>query len=202
MKPNVHVVDDDRSVRTSLTRLLQLSGYDARGYASAAEFLVSGRESPDGCIVLDVGLPAINGLELRAALVREHDSRPVVFITGGGTIEMGVEAIKSGAVDFLTKPIDRTRLLEAVNVALARGDRERTRQEEERELRSRLERLTVREREVFDRVVQGRLNKQIASDLGTSVRTVKAHRAQVMRKMQVTSLAGLVTAADRLTEPA
>jgi FixJ family two-component response regulator len=198
MKPIVHVVEDDRSVRASLTRLLKIAGFEARGYASAGEFLVAGKEPAPSCILLDVGLPGLDGIELQAALQREHDPRPVIFLTGRGNIDMGVAAMKSGAVDFLTKPVDRDRLLGAVSLALARGVREQVRSDEEKDLRSHLDRLTAREREVFDRVVHGRLNKQIAFELGTSVRTVKAHRAQVMRKMEVSSLAELVTIADRL----
>ena len=194
----VHVIDDDRSVRTALTRLLKLAGFDARAYGSAGEFLVAERDSAPGCIVLDVGLPGITGLELHAALQREHDPRPIIFLTGRGNIDMGVCAMKAGAVDFLTKPVDRDRLLDAVRQALERSDHERIRHQASTDLQSRLDKLTAREREVFDRVVQGRLNKQIAYELGTSVRTIKAHRAQVMRKMEVDSLAELVTAAERL----
>ena len=202
MKPIVHVVEDDRSVRSAITRLLKIAGFEARGYASAGEFLVSERDAAPGCIVLDVGLPGLTGIELQAALQREHDPRPVIFLTGRGNIDMGVTAMKAGAVDFLTKPVDRERLLGAVETALARGARAQARGDEERVLRERLDRLTAREREVFDRVVQGKLNKQVAFELGTSVRTVKAHRAQVMRKMEVGSLAELVSASDRLFTPA
>ncbi|QJR10835.1 Response regulator protein TodT [Usitatibacter rugosus] len=198
MKPIVHVVEDDRSVRSALTRLLKIAGFEARGYSSAGEFLVSERDATPGCIVLDVGLPGLTGIELQAALQRERDPRPVIFLTGRGNIDMGVTAMKAGAVDFLTKPVDRERLLGAVETALQRGARAQARDDEERILRERLDRLTAREREVFDRVVQGKLNKQIAFELGTSVRTVKAHRAQVMRKMEVGSLAELVSASDRL----
>jgi len=199
MKPVVHVVEDDRSVRTALTRLLKIAGFEARAYESAGEFLVSERDSAPGCIVLDVGLPGLTGIELQAALQREGDPRPVIFLTGRGTIDMGVSAMKAGAVDFLTKPVDRERLLGAVEAALARGVVAQARGEIERGLRERLNRLTVREREVFDRVVQGKLNKQVAFELGTSVRTVKAHRAQVMHKMEVDSLAELVNAAGQLS---
>jgi len=199
MKPIVHVVEDDRSVRAALTRLLKLAGFEARSYASASEFLVTERDPAPGCIVLDVGLPGLTGIELQAALQREGDPRPIIFLTGRGSIDMGVSAMKAGAVDFLTKPVDRERLLDAVETALARGIVAQARDAVERGLRERLERLTAREREVFDRVVQGKLNKQVAFELGTSVRTVKAHRAQVMLKMEVDSLAELVSAADRLS---
>jgi len=198
MKPIVHVVEDDRSVRTAVTRLLSLAGFEARAYASAGEFLVEERDPAPGCIVLDVGLPGLTGIELQAALQRDGDPRPIIFLTGRGSIDMGVCAMKAGAVDFLTKPVDRERLLGAVETALARGIAAQARDEVRRRLRERLDRLTAREREVFDRVVQGKLNKQVAYELGTSVRTVKAHRAQVMQKMEVDSLAELVSAADRL----
>jgi len=198
MTPIVHVVEDDRSVRAALTRLLKIAGFETRSYASAGEFLVSERDPAPGCIVLDVGLPGLTGIELQAALQRERDPRPIIFLTGRGSIDMGVGAMKAGAVDFLTKPVDRERLLVAVETALARGIVAKARDEVERELRERIERLTAREREVFDRVVQGKLNKQVAFELGTSVRTVKAHRAQVMLKMEVDSLAELVSASDRL----
>lgn len=198
MKPIVHVVEDDRSVRTAVTRLLSLAGFEARAYASAGEFLVEERDPAPGCIVLDVGLPGLTGIELQAALQRDGDPRPIIFLTGRGSIDMGVCAMKAGAVDFLTKPVDRERLLGAVETALARGIAAQARDEVQRRLRERLDRLTAREREVFDRVVQGKLNKQVAYELGTSVRTVKAHRAQVMQKMEVDSLAELVSAADRL----
>jgi len=198
MKPIVHVVEDDRSVRTAITRLLKVAGFEARSYASAGEFLVSERDPAPGCIVLDVGLPGLTGIELQAALQREGDPRPIIFLTGRGSIDMGVSAMKAGAVDFLTKPVDRERLLGAIETALARGVVAQARNAVKRDLRERLERLTAREREVFERVVQGKLNKQVAFELGTSVRTVKAHRAQVMQKMEVDSLAELVSAADRL----
>jgi len=198
MKPIVHVVEDDRSVRTAVTRLLSLAGFEARAYASAGEFLVEERDPAPGCIVLDVGLPGLTGIELQAALQRDGDPRPIIFLTGRGSIDMGVCAMKAGAVDFLTKPVDRERLLGAIETALARGVVAQARNAVKRDLRERLERLTAREREVFERVVQGKLNKQVAFELGTSVRTVKAHRAQVMHKMEVDSLAELVSAADRL----
>ena len=198
MNPIVHVVEDDRSVRTALTRLLKTAGFEARSYASAGEFLVCERDPAPGCILLDVGLPGLTGIELQASLQREGDPRPIIFLTGRGNIDMGVCAMKAGAVDFLTKPVDRERLLGAVETALARGVVAQAREEVKRSLRERVDRLTTREREVFDRVVQGKLNKQVAFELGTSVRTVKAHRAQVMHKMEVDSLAELVSAADRL----
>ena len=198
-KPVIHVVEDDRGMRASLVRLLESAGFATRQYGSAAEFLIADRDSEPGCIVLDVGLPGLSGMELQAALVRAGDSTPVVFLTGHGDVEMGVQAMKAGAVDFLTKPVRRKALMAAMETALARDARTRFHNEELRTVRERYERLTPREREVFARVVAGKLNKQIAGELGTSERTIKAHRAQVMSKMEATSLVELVRMAEMLS---
>ena len=197
--PIVHVVDDDNSMRTAVMRLLQAAGYQARGYPSAGEFLL-GRADGDapGCVVLDVRMPGPSGLELQEALARFDVLIPIVFLTGHGDIAMSVHAMKAGAVDFLTKPVSREALLGAVRSAIARDAETRAAREGSRALRVRYESLTPREREVFTGVVAGRLNKQIAADLGTAERTIKAHRAQVMEKMQVGSVAELVHAADQL----
>jgi FixJ family two-component response regulator len=197
-RPVVHVVEDDASVRTALVRLLHYAGYDAHGYRSAIEFLVAERSAAPGCIVLDVGLPDVNGVELQAVLAKNRDTTPIVFLTGCADVETSVHAMKAGAVDFLTKPVKKQALLDAVEEALDRDARERTRDQGLRSLQARFTRLTAREREVFSRVTQGKLNKQIADELGTSIRTVKAHRAQVMSKMEAPSLAELVNAAARL----
>ena len=194
----VHIVDDDRSVRTALARLLHGAGYDVRSYASATEFLVAERGAEPGCVVLDVGLPGMDGVELQAALAKEADAPPIVFLTGRGDIDMSVRAMKAGAVDFLTKPVKRDALLAAVGAAVDRDAQRRVRQGTLDALRARFARLTARERQVFDGVVSGKLNKQIAGELGTSTRTVKAHRAQVMSKMEVHSFAELVNVAARL----
>ena len=196
--PLIHIVDDDRSVRTAVARLLHNTGFDTRAYASAAEFLVADRDDTPSCIVLDVGLPGMTGVELQAAIAKMERALPIVFLTGRGDIDMGVRAMKAGAVDFLTKPVKRDALLAAVNAALARDSQQRARRVELRALRGRFDKLTNREREVFIHVVSGKLNKQIADKLGTSIRTVKAHRAQVMTKMEVGSLVELVSAAARL----
>jgi FixJ family two-component response regulator len=197
--PIVHVVDDDDSMRTAVLRLLQAAGYDARGYASAGEFLLgrSDRDAP-GCVVLDVRMPGPSGLDLQEGLARFEVPIPIVFLTGHGDIPMSVRAMKAGAVDFLTKPVGREALLGAVRSAIARDAEARAAWEVLRVLRARYESLTPREREVFTGVVAGKLNKQIAADLGTAERTIKAHRAQVMEKMQVASIAELVYAADQL----
>jgi FixJ family two-component response regulator len=199
--PIVHVVDDDDSVRTAVVRLLQAAGYEARGYASAGAFLLgrSDRSAP-GCVVLDVRLPGPSGLDLQEALARLDASLPIVFLTGHGDIPMSVRAMKAGAVDFLTKPANRDVLLAAVRAALARDTETRAAREGLREFRVRYDSLTPREREVFAGVVAGKLNKQIAAELGTAERTIKAHRAQVMEKMQVASVAELVHVADQLRE--
>ena len=198
-KPIVHVVDDDDSLRKAVTRLLRAAGYDVRAYASAGEFLLASRENNRrGCVLLDVRMPGPSGLDLQEALAREEEPLPVIFLTAYGDVPTSVRAMKAGAVDFLTKPIKRDVLLSAVRTALARDVRLHTSHEQRRDLRMRFTKLTPREREVFDLVVAGRLNKQIAAELGMAERTVKAHRAQVMTKMQATSLAELVHLADKM----
>jgi len=202
--PIVHVVDDDDSVRTGVVRLLEAAGYEALAYRSAGEFLLARaqRDAP-GCIVLDVRMPGPSGLELQEALTRLEVPLPIVFLTGHGDIPMSVRAMKAGAVDFLTKPVSRETLLGAVRAALARDAAARAAHARLGELRARFETLTPREREVFAGVVAGKLNKQIAFELGTAERTIKAHRAQVMAKMQVASVAELVHVAEQLgPEPA
>jgi FixJ family two-component response regulator len=194
----IHIVDDDRSVRTALARLLHAAKFETRTYASAAEFLVADLDNTPGCVVLDVALPGMSGMELQAATAKMEKALPIVFVTARGDIEMGVRAMKAGAVDFLTKPVKRDALLSAINAAVARDMQQRARRDEVHSLRARFDKLTGREREVFTQVVRGKLNKEIAYELGTSIRTVKAHRAQVMSKMEVDSLAELVHAADQL----
>jgi FixJ family two-component response regulator len=197
----VHVVDDDDSVRTGIVRLLRAAGYEARGYHSAGHFLLEDPErNRPGCIVLDVHMPGPSGLELQTALARLEQPLPVVFLTGRGDIATSVRAMKGGAVDFLTKPVRREALLGAVRVALARDVEVRTARARMRTFRDRYEALTPREREVFTGVSAGKLNKQIAAELGIAERTVKAHRAQVMEKMQVASVPELVQAAQQLRE--
>jgi FixJ family two-component response regulator len=195
--PLVQIVDDDGSVRTALARVLRVAGYDVRSYESAAEFLIASHDEKPGCIVLDVGMPGMSGIELQAAIAK-GESTPIVFLTGRGTIETSVRAMKAGAVDFLTKPVKRETLLAAVRAAVERDEAQRAKHDELRGLRARLETLTPREGEVLALVVRGKLNKQIADALGTSIRTVKAHRAQVMSKLRAGSLAELVSLADRL----
>src|SRR4030081_2788253 len=187
----IHVVDDDESLRTALMRLLRASGYEVRTYASAGDFLLNKPENALGCVVLDVRMPGPSGFELQEAIAKLDESLPIIFLTGHG-------AIKAGAVDFLTKPVRRETLLQAVRTALAGSAERCATRDLSHSLRSRYESLTAREREVFARVVSGKLNKQIAGELDTCERTVKAHRAHVMEKMQLTSVAELVHAADQL----
>lgn len=194
----VYVVDDDESMRKALSRLLGAAGFEVRAYASAGEFLLEPPGDRPGCILLDVRMPGPSGLDLQAALAKLDRALPVVFLTGHGDIPMSVRAMKAGAVDFLTKPVKKTALLSAVESALARDAEKRAARKQLQALRSRYDSLTPRERDVFAQVVAGKLNKQIAADLGATERTVKAHRAHVMQKMQVGSLAELVQVADQL----
>lgn len=191
--PVVHLVDDDDSLRTALARVLNAAGHEVRAYASVAEFLLARERTFRGCLVLDVRMPGgPSGLELQKALARQGETLPVIFLTGHGDIPMGVQAIKDGAFDFLTKPVEKDLLLNAVGAALARENEAMVTSRRRRELIERARRLTRSESEVFRQVVKGMPNKQIAAEMGCSERTVKAHRAQVMAKMEASSLADLV----------
>ena len=196
--PVVHVVDDDDSLRTAVMRLLRAAGYEVRGYPSAGEFMLARPGTMPGCVLLDVRMPGSSGLDLQVAFGEEDVGLPIIFLTGHGDIAMSVRAMKAGAVDFLTKPVKRETLLNAVQTALARDAENRSARERAGVLRSHYETLTPRECAVFNLVVAGKLNKQIATELGTSERTVKSHRAQVMEKMHVDSLAELVHVAEHL----
>jgi FixJ family two-component response regulator len=197
--PRVFVVDDDPSVRKSLARLLRSAGYQAETFATAAEFLDSRRvHDTPGCLVLDVQMPGLNGLELQRELLDSPDSIPIIFITGHGDIPMSVLAMKAGAVDFLSKPFREEDLLEAVRQAIASGGRKHAEYAERDAIQELYDRLTAREREVMALVVLGLPNKQIASKLGIGEKTIKVHRGRVMSKMQVRSLAELVRAALKI----
>jgi len=190
----VSVVDDDALVLRSLGRLLRSAGFTVRTYPSPQAFLAQGAGDAPGCVVLDLSMPGLSGLDLQKALASSPDPRPVVFISARGDVPSSVAAMKAGAVDFLTKPFDQEQLLAAVHAAIERDRSARIAREERSSIGERVATLTPREREVLSRVVDGRLNKQIAAELGTAEKTVKVHRARMMRKMGVDSLAGLVRA--------
>ncbi len=193
----VHVVDDDKGMLNALSTLLKAAGYEVRTYASARDFLLARPGSP-GCVILDVRMPGQSGLDMQQALASDDAPLPVVFLTAHGDIPMSVRAVQAGAVDFLTKPVKRATLLAAVDTALARDAEQRAEREKVGALQSRYDNLTARERQVLVLVVTGRLNKQTADALGIAERTVKVHRARVMEKMQVASLAELVHLAELL----
>ena len=199
-KSTVVVIDDDESVRESLANLFRSIGLDVQLFSSGPEFLKSGRPETPTCLVLDVRLPDASGLDLQRELAAADIRLPIIFITGHGDIHMSVQAMKGGAIEFLTKPFREQELLDAVQLGLAR-DRD-LRGDELRlvTLKERLASLTPREREIMHHVAQGRLNKQIAFDMSISVITVKVHRGQVMRKMNAKSLPELARMADRLSE--
>jgi len=198
MQPIIHVVDDDASFRTAIGRLLEASGYRVAFYESAVQLLQEPPGAEPGCILLDVQMSGLDGLQLQDRLGDLGHTMPIVFLTGHGDLPASVRAIKAGAEDFLTKPILKETLLKAIERALARYETARAQHERLAALRGLVATLTPREVEVFDLVVRGKLNKQIAYELGTSERTIKAHRHAVMEKLQVRSLAELVSAAVRL----
>jgi len=196
--PVVFVVDDDSSVRESLRRLISSVGFGVEVFPSAQGFLRARRPDAPGCLVLDVRLPGLSGLDLQQELAETDAALPIIFLTGHGDIPMSVRAMKAGAVEFLTKPFREQDLLDAIRNAIERDRTIRAERRERTELRGRYASLTPRERDVLVRIVAGLLNKQIAGELGTSEATVKEQRAHVMTKMQAGSLADLVRFASRL----
>lgn len=195
--PTVFIVDDDPAVLKSLSRLLRAARLTAVTFSSPQDFLARHDASLPGCLVLDVAMPGLNGLELQQGLLASGHELPIIFLTGHGDIPMSVQAMKRGAVDFLTKPVNDDDLLKAIHVAFEQDRLQRQARAAVAEIRQRVASLTPREREVFDHVIAGHLNKQTAADLGTTEKTIKVHRARVMEKMQVQSVAELVHLAER-----
>jgi FixJ family two-component response regulator len=194
----VFVVDDDASIRRALFYLLESAGYRAETYASVEEFVARERFDGVGCIVLDLRMPGLSGMELQEKLTQSDcNVMPVIFLTGHGELDIGIEAMKKGAVDFLTKPCDDEKLLEAVSVALAKARRTREDLEETHAVRGRIRHLTLREHEILRHVIAGRLNKQIAAALDIAEDTVKKHRGHIMDKLGVASVAELVRLSEK-----
>jgi len=199
LRGTVHIVDDDASFRTALERRLRKAGYEVATYASAQQLLDRlPDQSGPGCIVLDVRIPGLSGPELQKRLIELGSTLPILFLTGYPDLRTTVNTIKAGAEDFLTKPVTSEQLLHAIEQAMARHETSRNLKTRLDALRAHLASLTPRERQVFELVVQGRINKQIAQQLGATERTIKAHRHRVMEKMRVRSLAELVSVAERL----
>jgi FixJ family two-component response regulator len=197
-EPTVHIVDDDASFLTATSRLLRASGFAVKTFSSASDFLAQLDIDAPGCVVADLQMPGLNGLDLQQALAQSRNPLPVLFLTGHGDIASTVRAMRSGAEDFLEKRAPKGELLDAVKRAIARDARERMTRARQRELRARFDALSKRELEVLAHVIQGRLNKQIASDLGIHERTVKLHRTAITTKLGVLSVAALT----RLTQEA
>lgn len=196
--PTVFLVDDDADLLSALQRLLEAAGMQVATFPSAQAFLQAHDRLAPGCLVLDLAMPGLNGLQLQLELEQRASPLPIIFLTGRGDIAASVQAMKHGAIDFLTKPADDFVLLDAIKVALASDQLRRHKQSERKRIEQRLASLTEREGQVLHLVVTGRMNKQIAADLGTSEKTIKFHRGNLMRKMGVRSVAELVKLADRV----
>ena len=194
----VFVVDDDPGVLKALARLLRSSGYAVAPFSSPLTFLDGHDPAAAGCLVLDVAMPGLNGLELQQRLAKDGNCCAIVFISGHGDVPKSVQAMKAGAVDFLTKPFSDVELLEAVDIAIGKSRAARQADHERKLMQQRFTSLTSREREVFEHVISGQLNKLIATDLGTVEKTVKVHRARVMHKMGAATFADLVRMAERM----
>jgi FixJ family two-component response regulator len=197
-RPTIFVIDDEPTVRASIGRLLRSAGLDAQMFSSAQEFLRANRPDVPSCLVLDVRLPDVSGLDLQRELAKENVDLPIIFVTGYGDVPMSVRAMKAGAIEFLTKPYRDQDLLEAVQHAVERHRILRQQHIEGAIVKQRYRSLTPREREVFPLVTVGMLNKQIAAQLGTTEKTIKTHRGQVMRKMHAASVADLIRMGQRL----
>jgi FixJ family two-component response regulator len=201
--PIVFIVDDDDSVRRALARLIKSVDLNVETFASAHDFLKRQPHNGPACLLLDIRMPGLSGLDLQDELVAAGRTLPIIFISGHGSIPLSVRAMKAGAVDFIEKPFEDQTLLDAINQSLKKDRQAKLEQAEVGEIQRRVDSLTPREREVFALVVSGKLNKQIAFELGTSERTIKAHRARVMKKMQASSLADLIRLAEKVgTYPA
>jgi FixJ family two-component response regulator len=200
-EPIVYLLDDEPEMLKALTRLLRAQGFQVRGFTSAREFLAHERHLGPACLVLDVDMPEIDGLQVQERLRQSGAGLPVVFLTGHGDIPMSVRAVKAGAEDFLTKPVNAVDLLRAIRAALQRASHQQDEREEVVALQERFAYLTPREREVLGHVIAGKMNKQIAADLGTGEQNIKIHRGRLMRKMGVSSVAELVRMAERLGVP-
>jgi FixJ family two-component response regulator len=196
--PIVFIVDDDLSVRRTTERLVRTAGFNVQTFTSAREFLKNPRPDGPACLILDVRMPGLDGMQLQRELAQSGINIPIIFITGHGDIPMSVRAMKAGAVEFLTKPFRSQSLLEAIRSAIERDRSAHKERSDSGELRARYEQLTTREREVMTLVVTGMLNKQVAGELTTTERTIKFHRANIMQKMQAESLADLVRMAGKL----
>jgi FixJ family two-component response regulator len=193
----VFLVDDESSVRRSFTRLLRTAGFAVSSFGTAEEFLADAANETRGCVVADLRLPGLSGLELQDRVAERGLDLPIVFISGRADVGSGIQAMKGGAVDFLEKPVSDRDLIDAIRRALAEGERRRAQREERELLGARLSRLTPREREVCSLIVLGLLNKQVGAELGASEKTIKVHRARVMEKMEAGSLAELVRMSDK-----
>jgi len=200
LPPLIHVIDDDESLRFALVRLLEAAGFEARGHASAGDFLLQPVPDRPGCLLLDVRMPGPSGLDLQAGLPAHKVNLPVIFMTGFADVPTSVRAMKAGAVDFLEKPVQRQTLVEAIGRALQRDEQRRREREDIERLQQRFASLTARENEVLEQVVAGKLNKQIAASMEVSERTIKTLRAQGLEKLGVTSSAELGAIFERLRQ--